>query len=554
MKHTMIWAGKRIRRRIPAIALMTAAHILQALLGVCFALGTRGVIDTATGGDADAFRRACMVQASIILALLLCQMLYRHLHDRLMAELDRDWKRTLLHRILHSDYSAVTRFHSGELLNRMNNDVRIFNSGLLDALPNVAALVTRLAAALAVLSAMEPLFSLAICSAGAVVILATGLLRRNLKKLHKQVSEQEGRVSGFLQETMEKLLMVQTMDAADEMEHRADGLMQTRYSLQRRRKNVSLLANTCVNLLSLGASFAALLWCAVKLFRGAMSFGSLTAVISLVNQLQAPFMNLSAVIPQYIAMSAAADRLKELTDLEPEAAPIDRSAKELYSKLDTIRAEGLRFSYDRDVLLDNVSLELPKGTFAVITGPSGIGKSTLLKLLLGIFRPDEGRLYLDLGQEQIPVDRSTRRLFAYVPQGNLLLSGTLRENLTVAKPDAAEEELRLALYVSAMDEYLPQLPRGLETVLGESGAGLSEGQSQRLAIARAVLGGAPVLLLDECTSALDEQTEQTVLRRIRELPDRTCIVVTHRPAALELCDRQLQMQSGTIKVCSRNDS
>ena len=149
------------------------------------------------------------------------------------------------------------------------------------------------------------------------------------------------------------------------------------------------------------------------------------------------------------------------------------------------------------------------------------------------------------------LDRSTRRLFAYVPQGNLLLSGTLRENLTLVKPDATDAEIRRAVYVSAMDEYLPQLPMGLDTVLGESGAGLSEGQAQRLAIARAVLGGAPILLLDECTSALDENTEQKVLYRLRGLPDRTCIAVTHRPAAAALCDWRLEVQNGKINAVHR---
>jgi len=191
---------------------------------------------------------------------------------------------------------------------------------------------------------------------------------------------------------------------------------------------------------------------------------------------------------------------------------------------------------------------LPKGSFAVITGQSGIGKSTLLKLLLGIFRPQKGSLYLHTENEKIPVDRRTRRLFSYVPQGNLLFSGTLRENLTLVRPEATEEELNLAIYASAVDEFLPQLPQGLDTVLGESGAGLSEGQGQRLAIARAVLEGAPVLLLDECTSALDEVTEQKVLRRLRALPNRTCIMVTHRPAAIELCNWRLEVSNGKINA------
>jgi ATP-binding cassette subfamily B protein len=166
--------------------------------------------------------------------------------------------------------------------------------------------------------------------------------------------------------------------------------------------------------------------------------------------------------------------------------------------------------------------------------------------MLGIFKPEHGSLYLQCGENRTELSRSTRRLFAYVPQGNLLLSGTLRENLTIVRPDATEAELQQAVYVSAMDEFLPQLMLGLDTPLGENGAGLSEGQAQRLAIARAVLGGAPVLLLDECTSALDAATEQKVLQRLKELPERTCIAVTHRSAAAELCDWHLQVADGRI--------
>ena len=528
--------------------MMTALHIANALLGVGFALGFRGVVDSAAAGDRDLFLRACIIQGAIVLGLVLSNAGFRHFHDSLLHRMDRDWKQLLLHRLLHSDYSAVTRFHSAELLNRMNNDVRVLTTGLLEAIPNVAAMLTRLIAAMAVLAALEPAFAILICLFGCLIILGTGLLRRNLKKLHKLVSEHDGIVSGFLQETLEKLLMIQAMDVSAEVELRADRLTGTRYQIQQRKKNIGLMANTGISFLSLGGSFGALLWCSGKLLRGQLSFGSLTAVIQLVNQLQAPFANLSAVIPKFIAMTAAAERMMELDDLEQDEAVMDRSAAEVYASMTAITAKGLSFSYDRDVVLDNADFSLPKGSFAVITGPSGIGKSTLLKLLLGIFRPVCGGLYAVSGTEELRLDRSTRRLFAYVPQGNLLLSGTLRDNLTITCPDADEEAIREALYVSAMDEYLPQLPMGLDTRLGESGAGLSEGQAQRLAIARAILSGAPILLLDEATSALDEQTELLVLSRIRQLCGKTCIAVTHRPAALELCDWNLELGGGQIRA------
>ena len=492
------------------------------------------------------FRQACLRQGGIIAGILLCLVVLRHLRDRIQMDLERDWKRRLLHGLLHGEYSAVSGYHSAELLNRLNNDVDKVNDGVLTINPGAAAMVTRLAAAVTVLGVLDARFTVIIVALGIVVVTATGLMRRRLKALNKQVAEYDGKVSGFLQETMEKLLMVQAMDVSVEMERRADGLMGKRYAIQRKRKNVSLVTNMGINIMSYGAGFMALCWCAWRMLMGQMSFGSLTAVIQLVNQLQTPFVNLSGVMPKYVAMVASAERLMELEEIQGEAAPAGEEPETMYRQMESINAENLSFAYDRDQILRDASFSLPKGAFAVITGPSGIGKSTLLKLLLGVFKPNGGRLYLQ--GSDVTLDRSTRRLFAYVPQGNLLLSGTLLENLTVVRPEATQEEIRQAVYVSCMDDFLPQLPQGLNTVLGESGAGLSEGQAQRLAIARAVLGGAPVLLLDECTSALDADTEHRVLLRLRALENRTCIAVTHRPAAMELCDWRLEVGDGKIRA------
>lgn len=549
MKRTpLFWVLGRIRCRIPALTLLTAAQVGQALLTVFFALGNRGVIDSAAAGDPAAFSAACWIQGGIIGGILLCLTLQRHLRDRLHADLERDWKRSLLHGLLHGEYAAVSGYHSAELLNRLNNDVEKINSGVLSIVPNAAAMVTKLAAAVLVLGALDLRFTLLIAALGLAVVAATAVMRRRLKELNKQVSHHDGKVSAFLQETMEKLLMVQAMDVSREVERRSEKLMADRYAIQRRRKNISLLTNTGVSLMSYGAGFLALVWGGARMLRGQMSFGSLTAVIQLVSQLQSPFVNLSGVMPQYVALVAAAERLMELEAIRGEPAPMAEPPEELYARMDAIGAEGLTFGYDRERILSDAAFSLPKGAFAVITGPSGIGKSTLLKMLLGVFRPEAGSLHLRCGGERVTLDRSTRRLFAYVPQGNLLLSGTLRENLTIVRPEATAEEVARAVYVSAMDEFLPQLPLGLDTPLGESGAGLSEGQAQRLAIARAVLGGAPVLLLDECTSALDADTERRVLERLRALPERTCIAVTHRPAAIDLCDWRLEVGGGRIRA------
>ena len=551
--NALLWTLKQIRNRIPAILVMTAAQVGHSVFCVLFALGSRAVIDSATAGDTQGFGIACLKQAGIIAGILLSLTLVRHLRERLRADLDRDWKKKLLHGLLNGDYTDVSSYHSAELLNRMNNDVTKVNEGLLTIVPNAGSMAMRLIAAVVVLGSLDLRFTLLIVLLGSIVIAVTGMMRRCLKELNKQVSEHDGRVSGMLQEMMEKLLVIQAMDISAEMERRTDILLDDRYDVQRRRKTVSVAANTGISLMYYGAGFLALCWCAGRMLHGQMSFGSLTAVIQLVNQLQAPFVNLSGILPQYAAMAASAERLMELEAIRGEVVPALEDPRKIYEEMDSICAEDLCFAYDREEVLRDACFCLPKGAFAVITGPSGIGKSTILKLLLGILPAAEGSVFLNSKGKKNPLDRSTRKLFAYVPQGNLLLSGTIRENITIVKPEATEEEIRYAVYVSAMDEFLPGLPQGLDTVLGENGAGLSEGQSQRLAIARAVLGGAPILLLDECTSALDAATEQIVLQRIRSIQDRTCISVTHHPAAVALCDWQLEMKEGKIQTVWRSN-
>lgn len=547
-KQPVFWILRQIRKRMVPILLLVLAQAGQALFSVLFALGSRGVIDAAVSGQRQDFLHACMQQAAIILGVLLCLTLSRHLRDRLTADLERDWKQRLLHGLLHGDYAAVSGYHSAELLNRLNNDVSKVNNGVLSILPNAAAMVTRLLAAILVLGTLDARFTLLIAGLGLLVVLATGLMRRRLKELNKQVSQHDGKVSGFLQEIMEKLLVVQAMDVSTEVERRADKLLDDRYEIQRKRKNIGLLTNTGISIMSYGSGFLALAWCAYRVLLGQMSFGSLTAVTQLVGQLQAPFVNLSGVLPQYVAMIASAERLMELEQIQGEPALAQADPRESYGQLRSIHGENLRFAYNRDLILENAEFTLKKGDFAVITGPSGIGKSTLLKLLLGVFHPEQGQLQLRCEDGNLPLDRSTRRLFAYVPQGNLLFSGTLLDNLTIANPHATQQQIQEAVYASGMDAFLSTLPDGLNTMLGESGAGLSEGQAQRLAIARAIVGGAPILLLDECTSALDAETEQLVLQRIHSLQDRTCVAVTHRPAAVQLATCQLELGDGRIRT------
>lgn len=545
------WSLRMVKPWIPALILLVLCNVASSLLAVWFALGSKGVIDSATGGDSVLFRESCIRQGVLILSIILNNMLIHHLRDRLSAVMDRDLKKKFLDGLLHGEFSQVSKYHTGDLLSMMNHDLQTFLSSIMTILPSATAKVTKLIAAISTLIVIEPRLTYVMLIGGAVVIVVTSVIRKNLKALNKRASKAQGKTSGFIQETLEKLLMVQAMGITGEMEKRADTLLGERYEILRIRKNISLISSTCISGLSYGASFGALVFCSQGILAGTMTFGTLTAISQLISQLIGPITNMSGIGPQVAALSAAAERLMELDAVcgtEPEE---EKDAKPLYENAVAIRAENLTFAYDRDYVFDHANFQLPKGSFGVIVGHSGIGKSTLLKLLLGIFPAEKGGLYLDTENGSVKIDRTTRKLFAYVPQGNLLLSGTLRDNLTVTNRNATQEEIDRAIHISAMDAYLHTLPQGLDTVVGENALGLSEGQAQRLSIARAILSDAPILLLDEATSALDDATEKAVLSRIQQLPGKTCIAVTHREAAMQIADWSLEMHDGHCQVISK---
>ncbi len=546
------WSIRTVKPWIPSLLLLVVCNAASAIFSVCFALGTKGVIDSATGGNTQVFHQACLRQGILIAVMLLNSILLHHLRDRLSALMDRDLKEKLLTGLLRGEYAKVSQYHTGNLLSLMNHDLQTFITSIMTILPSVTSMLTKLVAALWALIAIEPRIVYVVLVGGVIVVTVTGIVRKRLKDLNKRASLAQGKASGFIQETLEKLLMVQAMDISDVMEQRAGGLLQERYEILRKRKNISLISSTCVSILAFGSSFAALVFCASGILQGTMSFGTLTAVTQLIAQLRGPITNMSGIAPQYAALSAAAERLMELDAICNTEKMERKDPAALYEAATAIRARELTFAYDRDYVFDHAEFSLPKGSFGVIVGHSGIGKSTLLKLLMGIFPAESGELYLDTENGPVPVDRTTRKLFAYVPQGNLLLSGTLRDNLTVTKHDATQEEIDRAIYISAMDDYLPSLPQGLDTVVGENALGLSEGQAQRLSIARAILSDAPILLLDEATSALDDATEKAVLSRIRQLPGKTCIAVTHREAATQIADWSLEMHGGKCTVHQKN--
>lgn len=549
-QHALIWIWQNIRCESGWIALQTLTSALIALSFVWFALVSRRVVDIATGILAGNMWRESGLLLSILLMQALLNIADHLIQTRTTAKLGMHMQERVFTGLFGKKWRAVNPYSSGDLMNRLTGDITLTTTAASTLLPQVVSMLARLIASMAVLLVMDRLFAVILLAAGLVLLVFTRLCGKKIKKIHKACQESEGDTRFFMQECIENWPVVQSFGVLSWVRRRLQMLQNKNFGYRMRQARLSVSANTAVYLMFSGCYYVALAWGAWRLSTGIITFGSLTAFLQLVQQVQTPLRNMSGVLPQYYGMLASAERLMELEELTEEP-PVD--AVVLPEKWHAITASQLTFSYDRAPVFQKAELTVRRGEFIAIAGYSGIGKSTFFKLLLGFLEPDSGQVICETDDGPVPAGRATRGLFSYVPQGNLLLSGSIRQNLTFCCENATDEEIWAAVKVAAIDEFIRQLPDGLDTELGERGLGLSEGQLQRLAIARGVLYGAPVLLLDEATAALDEETEARVLANLHALPDKTCICISHRPAALQICDRVLYIRDGRFEEDSLDE-
>lgn len=547
---TIKWLFKQVKRYIPSLILITIITMVGSYISVRYSLASRDVVDAATGANDKDLLQVIAVLAIMVVASLVLRLVRRNLAEKTAYKMNRNWKTAMMHEILYADYSKTSAYHSGNLLDRMNADVNTVDSALISLIPGVLGILTQLVSAIIIMIQLDVKLTVALCLAGIVLIIISAFLRDRIKELHKKTREANAKVNSFIQESISRLFAIQALDAANEIEKRENEVLEERYQLQLKRKNLGLITSGGLNAVFLIGEFCVLVWCAINIKSGIMTFGTLIAMVQLFSKIESPLIRMSGIIPKYSAAIGSAERIKEIYELNgdetPEGLlePVDE--KSVYDSMLSINGEDICFRYEdsqgQENVLDNVSFEIKKGSFVAITGQSGIGKSTLLKLLPGVYKPDSGRLYIEeTDLKELAVDRTTRSLFAYVPQGNMLFSGTLRENLLLTRPDATDEELANAIRIADMEAFILELPEGLDTKIGENALGISEGQAQRVSIARAVLSGKPVILLDEATSALDAETERRVLSNIKAIPDITAIAVTHRPAAVEMSDTVIEL-------------
>ncbi len=541
----MKWIIKQAKLVWPGILALTLIGTLISLMGVAFALLSKQVLDIATGQSPGNLLREGLILLAFLAVQLILEIGMSVANVHVSGQFHIRCRTNLFSVIMKKDYMQISGYHSGELMNRINSDVSIVATGLLQMLPNLVFYLTKIAACFWALYVLDPVFAFLCLFLGPLIFLTACLYRKRMKQLHKSCQEADGRVKSFMQETLKNLLVIKSFGCGAAAAARSRGLQLEQFKLSLKRNKISITAHAFFYIGLTAGYYLALAWGAYKISAGLMTFGTLTALLQLVGQIQTPFQGLSALLPQYYGMLASAERLIELEQLRDD--PVQTKTAWQNAPWSAVRLSDVSFSYRSDNILEHTDFTVQNGEFVVITGTSGTGKSTLLKILLGILPLGSGEAVLELPDGAVrPLSEEKKRLFAYVPQGNLIVSGTIRDNITFFQTEVSEEAICEAARVAQIWDFIQTLPEGLDTRLGEGGLGLSEGQSQRLAIARAILCDAPILLLDEATSALDEATELAILQTLKAQRNKTCVLVSHKKAALAFCDKAYHFENGRL--------
>ncbi len=512
--------------------------VLGSAMSLCVTLVTKDLIDGATKANLDAIWLYGVMLVGLIVASRALSTWSSYIRTKASAELQKHMQGLVTTSILGKEYNSLKAYHSGELVNRVFSDVNVVKGGVMNMLPTLLRTAVSFVGASIILITMDWRFIpviVFVAMVGSSIMIA---FREPMKRRHKRMQEAEDALHSSTQETLENIRVVKA-SVSEERAIRDMGVDREHLSIEQLRNGkLSILMNQ-----SMGSMFdiswlICNLWGCLKIYNGTFTYGSLAALIQLIGRIQTPIANAASLVAQTYGVVASAERLQEVIGLPDE----DQGTR--LRNFDAVQLEDVHFNYDdgADKVLVGVNATIMRGDFVALTGISGGGKTSLFQLLLGIYKPKKGVVSFQNGDVIVPACRGTRSLFAYVPQGNTLMSGTLKDNITMFTDNANEDNIWNVIQTACLDDVVAEV--GLDVKLGERGIGLSEGQAQRVAIARALLSDAPILLLDEATSALDEQTEAKLLENIGKMRDKTVIIVTHRRAALAICDYQLHIENG----------
>lgn len=542
-KNYAKWLFSYTKPYIPSLSVMLLFQIAASLLSLGMSLISKNIIDRATAGKGIAYSIAAFVTVLIVSQTI--TILTSLVSVVISEKFSFGIRRNVYEKILHTNWLSVSKYHTGDLMTRLTSDTDAVANGISGTIPSILILIVQLTSSFITLFVFDRFLALSSLLIAPVAFLASVILGKHLKKLQVKVQESESKYRSFIHESLSNIMIIKSFcDEEYSSEHLYELRNERLYWILKKNR-MSLATSSTINVGFQFAYILAFTWGALGLSKGSITYGTMSLFLSLVGQVQAPLISLAQTIPKIVSILASAGRIIEIQDLPAEERP-NQTIEQTSIGADL---EHITFGYNEDSIFEDTSLHINPGEFVAIVGESGIGKTTLIRLIMSFLNSDSGSISFFNSMGQTEKSTATSRHFiSYVPQGNTLFSGTIADNVRMGNRNATEEEIIAALKASSAYDFVQNLPDGMNTVIGEKGHGMSEGQAQRISLARALVRKAPFLVLDEATASLDEKTELRVLEGIRSLtPKPTCILITHRRSVLNYCDKEIKIEDKKIK-------
>jgi ABC-type multidrug transport system fused ATPase/permease subunit len=533
------WCLSYTRPYVPQLFLLMLFDLAATLTSVGMAVIGKQMIDRASAGNLSDFWIIIIIYVAVILGSQFLSIVSALFSTIVYEKFGFGIRKNVYRRILDTCWIDVSKYHTGDLMTRLTSDVGAVSDGIATTIPTIIRMVVELLVTFCTLAYYDIKLALFALMVAPIALISSVVLGKRLKKLTVKVQESESKYRSFMQESLANILIEKSFCLEDYSEERLTELRDERIYWVFKKTRTNMFASAAMGLSFQLGYIGAFTWGAICIARKTITYGTMTVFLQLVNRIQSPIVNLAQLVPRIISMLASAGRIIEIQKLPKE----QYTGKRITPEKIGVKVDTISFGYTDELVFEDASIDFKPGEFTAIVGKSGIGKTTLVRLIMAFTNKMKGSIefYNEAG-EKMPASPDARNFIAYVPQGNTLFSGSIKDNVLMGKKDATDEEIIEALKSAAAYDFVKEFPQGINTVIGEKGVGISEGQAQRIAIARALVRKAPFLILDEATSSLDESTELSVLEGIRKWnPSPTCLLITHRRSVLQYCDREIQI-------------
>lgn len=527
--------------------------VLTTVMGLASSVGSKYLIDAVTGQDSGNIALIALFIVAMGLFSIGINAITTMISARINIKVNNEIQAEVFDKILVADWISMKEFHSGDLLNRLNGDVNTVASSILSWIPSLITRSAQFFGILAIILYYDPTMAVIALGSAPVMLIVSKTLMKKMRDYNKRMRQVSSDVMSFNEESFQNIQSIKAFDLVGLFSKRLRDVQQNYKDVFLDYNKFSVYTSSFMSVVGMFVAYACFGWGVYRLWTGHITFGTMTLFVQLSGQLSSSFKSIVSLVPSAISATTSAGRIMEFFKIKDESDLEDDKAKLIQNNTQgkglSVVLDDVEFSYNENkTVFKHADIVANPGEIVALVGPSGEGKTTMIRLLLGLINTKSGNASIrDINGVSCKISSATRRFFAYVPQGNTIFSGTIAENMRMVKQDATDAEIVEALKAACAYDFVNRLPDKINSKVGERGSGFSEGQAQRLSIARALLRKSPILLLDEATSALDVFTERQVLRNIMNMGyARTCIVTTHRPSVLTMCDKVYKIDSGVV--------